>query len=72
MPPRYELASRLAVLVLLIIPIIGPITTARTYKKQLPIESQQPIFYPVMIGIIVSVVTVAVSFILILLSVIGI
>lgn len=52
--------------------IIGPIATAHTYKKQLPIESQQPIFYPVMIGIIVSVVTVAVSFILILLSVIGI
>jgi hypothetical protein len=72
MLPRYELATKLAVLILIIIPIIGPIATAHTYKKQLPIESQQPIFYPVMIGIIVSVVTVAVSFILILLSVIGI
>ena len=72
MLPRYELATKLAILILIIIPIIGPIATAQTYKKQVPIESQQPLFYPVMIGIIVSVVTVAVSFILILLSVIGI
>lgn len=72
MLPRYELATKLAILILIIIPIIGPIATAHTYKKQLSIESQQPIFYPVMIGIIVSVVTIAVSFILILLGIIGI
>lgn len=39
MLPRYELATKLAVLILIIIPIIGPIATAHTYKKQLPIES---------------------------------
>lgn len=72
MYPRYELATKLAVLVLILIPIIGPIATAHAYKKQLPPETGQSIFYPTMVGIIISVGTIVLSTILILFGIIGI
>ena len=70
--PRYEFATKLAVLIILLIPVIGSLITARAYKKQLPPDTQVSSFYPTIVGIIFSYIAVAVAFVIMLIGFIGI
>lgn len=70
--PRYEFVTKLAVLIILLVPVIGSLITARAYKKQLPPDTQVSSFYPTITGIIFSYITVAVAFVIMLIGFIGI
>lgn len=70
--PRYEFATKLAVLIILLVPVIGSLITARAYKKQLPPDIQVSSFYPTIVGIIFSYIAVAVAFVIMLIGFIGI
>lgn len=70
--PRYEFATKLAVLIILLVPVIGSLITARAYKKQLPPDTKVSSFYPTILGIIFSYITVAIAFVIMLIGFIGI
>ena len=62
--PRYEFATKLAVLIILLVPEIGSLITARAYKKQLQPDT--------IVGLIFSYITVAIAFVIMLIGFIGI
>lgn len=70
--PRYEFATKLAVLIILLVPVIGSLITARAYKKQLPPDIQASAFYPTLVGIIFSYITVALAVLIMFIGIIGI